>query len=54
MGTLALAWVLRQPAIDAAILGPRTAQHLDAAIAALAVDLTHADVQRIGGLFEAQ
>jgi 1-deoxyxylulose-5-phosphate synthase len=53
MGTLALAWVLRQPAIDAAILGPRTAQHLDAAVAALAVDLTPADVQRIGGLFEA-
>src|SRR5262249_40426878 len=35
MTALAIAWVLRQPRVDAAILGPRTPAQLDAALAAV-------------------
>ena len=37
MGTFALAWVLRQPRVDAAVIGPRRPEHIDDAVAALAV-----------------
>jgi 1-deoxyxylulose-5-phosphate synthase len=44
--TLALAWVLHQPLMTAAIVGPRRPAHLDAALAALTVDLTSDDAAR--------
>ena len=36
MTALALAWVLHQPGLDSAVIGPRRPEHLDAALAALA------------------
>jgi aryl-alcohol dehydrogenase-like predicted oxidoreductase len=51
MDTLALAWVLRQPLVDAAILGPRTPAHLASAVAALDVTLTAADAAELAGFF---
>jgi aryl-alcohol dehydrogenase-like predicted oxidoreductase len=51
MTALAIAWVLRHPRVDAAIVGPRTPAHLDAALAALAVAISDADAERLGKLF---
>jgi aryl-alcohol dehydrogenase-like predicted oxidoreductase len=51
MSALALAWALRHPQIDAAILGPRRPAHLDAAVAALEIALSAGDAERIGRLF---
>jgi aryl-alcohol dehydrogenase-like predicted oxidoreductase len=48
---LALAWVLRQPQVDAAILGPRTPAHLDSALAALQVELSAAEAAELAALF---
>lgn len=50
-GTLALAWVLARPRVDAAIIGARKAAHLDEALAALDLKLTADDVDRLAGLF---
>jgi aryl-alcohol dehydrogenase-like predicted oxidoreductase len=53
VGALALAWVLHQPSMSAAIVGPRRPSHLDAAaLAALAIELSQADLARLGALFE--
>src|SRR5437763_3178952 len=41
--TLALAWVLSEPAMDAVVIGPRTPAHLAPALAALDLDLNAAD-----------
>ena len=49
---LALAWVLNQPQMNAAIVGPRRPAHLDAALAALAIELSQEDLARLGALFE--
>jgi aryl-alcohol dehydrogenase-like predicted oxidoreductase len=51
VSTLALAWVLHQPRVDAAVIGPRTPAHLDAALAALTLELSADDVGRIGAPF---
>jgi aryl-alcohol dehydrogenase-like predicted oxidoreductase len=51
MSALALAWALRHPQMDAAILGPRRPAHLDAAVAALDITLSAGDAERIGSLF---
>jgi aryl-alcohol dehydrogenase-like predicted oxidoreductase len=48
---LALAWVLRQPQVDAAIIGPRKASHLADALAALTVSLSDADLRTLTALF---
>jgi aryl-alcohol dehydrogenase-like predicted oxidoreductase len=53
-GTLALAWVLAQPGIDAAIIGARRPAHLAEAIAALDVRLADADAARLAALFDAR
>jgi len=51
-GALALAWVLRQPAVTAVVVGPsRNAEHLRLAREALAVELDDADEQEIGRWF---
>jgi aryl-alcohol dehydrogenase-like predicted oxidoreductase len=51
MSSLAMSWVLHHPRIDAAIVGPRTPAHLDAAIAALSIALTDEEAARMAGLF---
>jgi aryl-alcohol dehydrogenase-like predicted oxidoreductase len=51
MSALALAWVLHHPQMNAAIVGPRRPAHLDAALAALAIDLSRDDVARMAALF---
>ena len=40
MSTLALAWVLAQPGVTAAVIGPRRVEHLEQAIAAREITLT--------------
>jgi aryl-alcohol dehydrogenase-like predicted oxidoreductase len=50
-GGLALAWVLAQPGVTAAILGPRRPEHLRAAAEALELELSVADAAELGGLF---
>ena len=39
ISALALAWVLRQPLVDSAVIGPRRPEHIDAALAALSIDV---------------
>jgi aryl-alcohol dehydrogenase-like predicted oxidoreductase len=48
---LAIAWVLRHPRVDAAIVGPRTPAQLDAALSALSVTISVADAERFANLF---
>jgi aryl-alcohol dehydrogenase-like predicted oxidoreductase len=51
ISTLALAWVLAQPQVDAAIVGPRRAAQLDSAIAALDLALSAAEALELAALF---
>lgn len=48
---LALAWLLGQAQVTAIVIGPRGPEHLEPALAALQLDLTPADHDRIGALF---
>jgi 1-deoxyxylulose-5-phosphate synthase len=52
MSALAVAWVLQHPRVDAAIIGPRTTAHLDAALPATALTLSDADAERLASLFQ--
>ena len=52
MGAIALAWVLHHPRVDAAIIGPRTAAHLEAALASTTISLSDEDGSRLAALFE--
>ena len=51
MATLAIAWVLAQPAVTSVVVGPRRPEHLQPALAALAVELSPAERAELGGLF---
>ena len=51
MSTLATAWVLAQPAVDAVVIGPRRVEHLDAALDALSVSLSPAEQRSLASLF---
>ncbi len=51
MTALALAWVLHQPDVDSAVIGPRRPEHLDAAVAAVDVSLT-ANGAALGAIFQ--
>jgi len=51
MTALAIAWVLHHPRVDAAVIGPRTTAHLDAAVSALEIDLADADASGLANLF---
>ena len=51
LAALAVAWVLHQPRVDAAIIGPRNLSHLTAALGATAIELSDEDAQRIGEMF---
>lgn len=50
-GEVALAWVLRRPAVTAPIVGPRTMAHLESAIRALDVSLDDETLARLDELF---
>ncbi|MHA6759633.1 aldo/keto reductase [Streptacidiphilus sp. PAMC 29251] len=50
-GTVALAWLLHQPAVTAPIVGPRTAGQLDTALKALDVTLDQAALDRLDEIF---
>jgi aryl-alcohol dehydrogenase-like predicted oxidoreductase len=50
-GTVALAWLLHQPAVTAPIIGPRTAEQLDTALAALEVKLDEETLAAIDEIF---
>jgi aryl-alcohol dehydrogenase-like predicted oxidoreductase len=50
-GTVALAWLLHQPAVTAPIVGPRTAGQLDTALKALEVKLDQTDLDRLDEIF---
>jgi aryl-alcohol dehydrogenase-like predicted oxidoreductase len=49
--TLAIAWLLAQPAVTAVVVGPRRIEHLEPAIAALDVRLSREDADRLAALF---
>jgi 1-deoxyxylulose-5-phosphate synthase len=51
MATLAIAWVLAQPAVTAVVVGPRSPAQLEPACEALELDLSDADRERLAGLF---
>jgi aryl-alcohol dehydrogenase-like predicted oxidoreductase len=51
MEALALAWVLHQPQVDAAVIGPRTPAHLASALAALDVALAADETAALAALF---
>ena len=52
MSALAIAWVLHHPRVDAAIIGPRTVAHLDAALGSTPITLSDDEALRLAGLFE--
>jgi len=52
MASLAIAWVLQHPRVDAAIIGPRSGDHLVAALASISIQLSDEDARRLGSLFE--
>src|SRR3954470_9751310 len=49
--TLALAWLLAQPAVTAVVVGPRKLEHLEPAIAALELRLSQAEADEVAALF---
>jgi aryl-alcohol dehydrogenase-like predicted oxidoreductase len=51
MSMLALAWVLSDPRVDAAIVGPRRPSHLDAALKALDITLSRQEADAMAALF---
>ncbi|MBF9132570.1 aldo/keto reductase [Plantactinospora sp. S1510] len=48
---VALGWLLTRPAVTAPIIGPRTVQHLDAALGALTVEFNDDTLTRLDELF---
>jgi len=51
MSTLAIAWALHHPRIDAAIIGPRSNAQLDTALPAASMAMSDADAARLANLF---
>jgi aryl-alcohol dehydrogenase-like predicted oxidoreductase len=49
--TLALAWLLAQPAVTSVVVGPRRMEHLDPAVSALDVQLSPAEADELARLF---
>jgi aryl-alcohol dehydrogenase-like predicted oxidoreductase len=48
---VALAWLLKNPAVTAPIIGPRTLEQLTGPLRALKIRLTQAAMQRLDGIF---
>jgi aryl-alcohol dehydrogenase-like predicted oxidoreductase len=53
MTAIAIAWVLQHPCVDAAIIGPRSPRHLDAALAGVEVRLSDQEAQYLAAFFPA-
>src|SRR3954454_6461505 len=51
ISALAIAWVLGHPRVDAAIVGPRTAAHLDAALGSTDIGLSGEERMRMAAAF---
>jgi aryl-alcohol dehydrogenase-like predicted oxidoreductase len=51
MASLALAWALHRPRMDAVVIGPRRPSHLDTALAAMTLALSEVDAARLAQLF---
>jgi aryl-alcohol dehydrogenase-like predicted oxidoreductase len=51
MATLAFAWLLSDPRIESVVTGPRRPEHLEPAVAALAVDLSAAERDELASFF---
>ena len=49
--TLATAWLLHQPGVDAAIIGARSARHVDEAVASLDVNLDSDELEEFATMF---
>jgi aryl-alcohol dehydrogenase-like predicted oxidoreductase len=49
--TLALAWVVSNPAVSAIVVGPRRPQHLEPALAALELELSESERAEIASFF---
>jgi aryl-alcohol dehydrogenase-like predicted oxidoreductase len=49
--TLAVAWLLAQPAVTSVVVGPRRMEHLEPAVAALDVQLSSAEADELAQLF---
>ena len=52
MSALAIAWVLHHPPVDAAVIGPRNAAQLEAALGSTTIGLSNEDGRRLAALFE--
>jgi len=52
MSALAIAWVLRHPRVDAAIIGPRTVAHLEEALTSLTIAVSDDEARALAALFE--
>jgi aryl-alcohol dehydrogenase-like predicted oxidoreductase len=50
-GTVALAWLLTRPGVTGPIVGPRTMEHLEGAVAALKVTLTAETLDQLDSIF---
>jgi len=51
-GALALAWVLAQPVVDAAVIGPRRPDHLEQTLSALEIRLSPAEAGDLAAVFD--
>jgi 1-deoxyxylulose-5-phosphate synthase len=51
-GQIALAWTLSRPGVVAPILGPTRVAHVDAAVAALEIELETAEIARIDQAYQ--
>jgi aryl-alcohol dehydrogenase-like predicted oxidoreductase len=51
MPTLAIAWLLADPRVTAVVVGPRRPEHLEAAVAALTLELSAAERDELASLF---
>jgi aryl-alcohol dehydrogenase-like predicted oxidoreductase len=49
--TLAIAWLLAQPAVTAVVVGPRRVEHLEPAVAALECNLSREEADALAELF---
>jgi aryl-alcohol dehydrogenase-like predicted oxidoreductase len=52
LGQLAIAWTLAHPAVQVAIVGSRSPDHIEEAAGALDVELTEADLQQIATIMQ--
>ncbi|MFN8485932.1 MAG: aldo/keto reductase [Anaerolineae bacterium] len=54
MAQVAIAWMLSKPAVTSPIIGATKARHLDDAVAAISVQLTSDEIERLEGVYRPQ